>query len=68
MKKYVDEEGIEIKPLSKEYLEILSTIVNSPYYTDNPEDACLFVPPVDTLNENTLRKDKISQILSSLPQ
>lgn len=66
MVRFLDEEGVEIKPHSKEFLQILETVVNSEYYTANPENACIFIPPIDTLNENNLRKDKIAQALASL--
>ena len=65
---YVDEEHIEIKPISKEFYEFIETIVNSEYYTSNPEEACIFIPTVDLLNENSLRKDKIAQILAMQSQ
>ncbi|CAL4177160.1 unnamed protein product, partial [Meganyctiphanes norvegica] len=65
--RYVDEEGVEIKPMSQEFYDILHTIINSEYYTPNPDEACIFVPPIDTLNENNLRKQEISQALASLP-
>lgn len=67
LKRYVDEERVEIKPMSREFYEILDTILNSEYYTRDPQDACIFVPPIDTLNESNLRKDKIAQALATLP-
>ncbi|XP_069179265.1 exostosin-2-like [Procambarus clarkii] len=67
MTRYVDEDHIAIKPMSREFFEIIDTILNSEYYTPNPHDACILVPPVDTLNENNLRKDKIAQTLAMLP-
>ena len=68
MVRYVDEDRIAIKPISREFFEIIDTILNSEYYTPNPQEACLFIPPIDTLNENNLRKDKIAQALAMLPQ
>ena len=65
--RYVDEDHIAIKPMSREYFEVLDAVLNSVYYTSNPEDACVLVPPLDTLNENSLRRDKIGQALAMLP-
>ncbi|XP_069936636.1 exostosin-2, partial [Cherax quadricarinatus] len=67
MTRYVDEDHIAIKPMSREFFEIIDTILNSEYYTPNPHEACILVPPIDTLNENNLRKDKIAQALAMLP-
>ena len=66
--RYVDEDHVEIKPISKEFYEFLETVVNSKYYTSNPEDACIFIPSIDVLNENNLRKDKIAEALAMLSQ
>lgn len=65
--RYVDEERVAIKPMSREFYEVLDTIINSEYHTASPEEACVLVPPIDTLNENSLRRDKIGQALAMLP-
>lgn len=63
----IDDEGLQITPsLSQEYFELLTTILDSPYYTNNPEKACLFVPSIDLLNQNNLRLKEIGLVLSSL--
>ncbi|XP_011872758.1 PREDICTED: exostosin-2 isoform X2 [Vollenhovia emeryi] len=53
--------------MTKEYYQILSAIVNSKFYTPNPYEACIFVPSIDTLNQNRLRLQEVSQALRSLP-
>lgn len=68
MIRYVDEEHVAIKPMSKEFYEIIDAILNSEYYTSDPDEACIFIPPIDTLNENNLRKDEIAKALAMLPQ
>jgi len=40
--------GDERVGISKEYYEFLDAIRRSPYYVPNPEDACMFVPSIDT--------------------
>ncbi|KAL5009577.1 hypothetical protein ScPMuIL_011882 [Solemya velum] len=68
LKQYVDENGISLTlSISREYYEILKTIVESPYYTDDPDTACIYVPSVDFLNQNSVRLGEASQILQSLP-
>lgn len=53
--------------ITKEFYQILKTIQNSPYYTPNPKEACLFVPSIDVLNQNLVDKNLVSKALASLP-
>lgn len=67
LSRYIDENGVSVTlPLSKEFYEILETIADSGYHTNDPDQACLFVPSVDLLNQNNLRKEEIGQVLASL--
>lgn len=69
LRKYVDDSSISIEPkMSKEYFYILKAIINSRYYNPNPEEACILVPSIDTLNQNRLRVKEISQTMGTLPQ
>jgi len=69
MARHVDEDFIPIGgKTSKEYHTILSAIVESQYYTTNPEEACVFVSSIDTLNQNRFRVKETSQALALLPQ
>ena len=66
---HLDEEGLPITlPLSKEFHEVLQTVMDSIYYTNDPEKACLFLPPLDLLNQNNIRLKETSKILASLPR
>lgn len=66
--RYVDENRVPISsPFSREFMEIMEAILKSPYYTSDPQKACLFVPSLDLLNQNNVRLKEISQVLSSLP-
>lgn len=68
LRKYVDDRRLSIEPkMSKEYFSILKAIINSRYYTSNPEEACILVPSIDTLNQNRLQVKEISQTLGILP-
>ncbi|RZF37962.1 hypothetical protein LSTR_LSTR005462 [Laodelphax striatellus] len=67
VKEYVDHKGNAVAPMSKEFFGILQAVVKSRYYTPNPEEACLFVPSIDTLNQNRFNVKKTSQALSMLP-
>lgn len=65
--KYIDENGVPATGvMSKEYFQILEAIINSKYYTANKEEACLFVPSIDTLNQNRVRINITSKVLQSL--
>lgn len=67
-KSYLDESGNHItSQISIEYYRLLKAIVNSKYYSPDPEEACILVPSIDTLNQNRLRLREVSQALSSLP-
>lgn len=69
MAKYIDMDGIPIgAKMSKEYHSILITIMKSQYYTQNSDEACVFVPSIDTLNQNRFRVKETSQALALLPQ
>ncbi|KAK3099014.1 hypothetical protein FSP39_025286 [Pinctada imbricata] len=65
---YTDADGSSLTtPISQEFQEILETIADSPFYTDDPTRACLYVPAFDTLNQNTVRQDEIGQLYALLP-
>jgi glucuronyl/N-acetylglucosaminyl transferase EXT2 len=67
LSRYEDENGVSVTlSLSKEFYEILETIADSGYHTNDPDQACLFIPSVDLLNQNNLRKEEIGQVLASL--
>lgn len=68
LKEYVDADSRkQAFQLTKEFYTILKTIVNSPYYTANPNEACLFVPTLDTLNQNRIDVNLVGKALASLP-
>lgn len=63
---YQTEEGAAISHFSREFYLILDIIRNSKYYTANPEEACLLVPSVDTLNQHTFSPKHVSRALQNL--
>ncbi|XP_073204168.1 exostosin-2 isoform X4 [Lepidochelys kempii] len=67
LKKYVDEYGMLVSnTISREYNELLTAISDSDFYTDDVNRACLFVPSIDVLNQNTLRVKETAQALAQL--
>ena len=69
LRKYIDDNGVPITgQISREFHEVLSTISDSQYYVSDPEKACLFVPAIDMLNQNTIRSHEIGQVLGQLPR
>lgn len=67
LKKYVDEYGASVSnTISREYNELLTAISDSEFYTDDVNRACLFVPSIDVLNQNTLRIKETAQALAQL--
>lgn len=62
--------GSELSPLgpvSEEFLQVLDAVLESPYYTADPLSACLFVPAIDTLNQDRIDAKLVGQALASLP-
>lgn len=53
--------------ISTEYAEILDTIRSSRYYEKNISEACVIVPPIDTLNQQQHDTKLVSVLLNSLP-
>lgn len=53
-------------PLSEEYRELIDTIKGSRYYEPHPQEACLFVPYFDTLNQRLIDVTLTSHMLSNL--
>lgn len=64
---YTDSVGTEAFTLSREFYHILEAIADSPYYTPNPSEACLFVPSIDTLNQNRVHSNLVAKAYASLP-
>ncbi|XP_077293542.1 exostosin glycosyltransferase sotv [Arctopsyche grandis] len=65
--RYTNEKGDEAAPpLSLQYYTLLKTIIQSEYYTPDPTEACLFVPGIDTLNQETINLKLTEQALQSL--
>lgn len=68
LKHYRTESGNSVSEFSKEFYMILNTIKHSRYYTPNPDEACLLVPSLDTLNQANFNSKHVSQIYHSLQQ
>nr|CDS29094.2 exostosin 1 [Hymenolepis microstoma] len=51
-KVYVYPDDPNSPKISTNYQKILSAIRRSPFYTDKPEEACIFVPSLDTLDRD----------------
>ena len=66
----MDELGVPISStgLSREYNDLLSAISDSDFYTDDVTRACLFIPSIDVLNQNSLRIRETAQALAMLPR
>ncbi|CAK9807463.1 Ext2 [Anthophora plagiata] len=67
-KMYVDSlERPIANQITKEFYQILTTIISSKFYTPNPYEACIFIPSIDTLNQNRIKLQEVSQALKTLP-
>jgi glucuronyl/N-acetylglucosaminyl transferase EXT2 len=50
----------EVSPFTLEFVEILEAISESDYYTNDPKQACIFVPALDLLNEFQLKDPSLA--------
>ncbi|NXX74756.1 EXT1C protein, partial [Urocolius indicus] len=50
------------QPLSESYSKILTSIEHSRYYTPNPEEACLFILSIDTLDRDHLSSQYVHNV------
>lgn len=66
LQSYTDTQGNSAFVLSKEFYYILKAIAESPYYTPNPQEACIYVPSIDVLNQNRIDVNLVSKALASL--
>lgn len=53
--------------LSVEYQELVEAVKNSRYYQANASKACVFIPPVDTMSQDSVDTGDMSLVLHSLP-
>ena len=53
--------------MSEEFEQLIDSIISSKYYTSNPNEACLFVPQIDFLNQEKVFTKQSSQLMTSLP-
>ena len=56
--------------VSAKYTEILTALRESRYYTNDPTEACLFIPSIDTLDRDKLSQEYVKNIrtkIDSLP-
>ena len=54
-------------PISKEFYELYVAVASSKFFVDNPNRACLFIPPIDLLNQIGLNVEGIGRALVTLP-
>jgi len=63
----VDEAGSAHElPMSQEFSAILQAIMDSRFYTLEASSACLLVPSIDLLNQDSVPLRAASRILASL--
>jgi len=64
---YTKPSGEEVAPLTSEYYEMLEAVYSSEFYTNDPAQACLFLPSVDLLNLREQDRSWVSRALASHP-
>uniref|UniRef100_A0A1I8IDU4 Exostosin domain-containing protein n=1 Tax=Macrostomum lignano TaxID=282301 RepID=A0A1I8IDU4_9PLAT len=53
---------------SRQFDNLMRAIRDSPYYTEDPDRACVFLPDIDTLNPSNYELDWLPQYLYHLPK
>ncbi|EDW09843.1 exostosin-2 [Drosophila mojavensis] len=67
LQEFLDEKTDKVaSTLSSEYFQILEAVHKSRYYTSNPNEACLFLPSLDLLNQDVFDKHLAGPALASL--
>ncbi|XP_060660677.1 exostosin-2 [Drosophila nasuta] len=67
LQEFLDDQSDKVATtLSSEYFQILEAVLNSRYYTSNPNEACLFLPSLDLLNQDVFDKHLAGPALASL--
>lgn len=67
LQEFLDEKSDKVtNTLSSEYFQILEIVLKSRYYTSNPNEACLFLPSLDLLNQDMFDKNLAGPALASL--
>jgi glucuronyl/N-acetylglucosaminyl transferase EXT2 len=65
---FVDKDKVPItRKITLEFYNILKAITKSVYFTSDPNEACLFIPTIDLLNQNRIRPKDVGKALTSLP-
>ena len=52
---FLDHKGNPVAPMTQDYVTILEAIAASEYYTEDYNEACVFVPALDLLNQRSLK-------------
>ena len=52
--------------VSTTYSKILTSFQESRYYTSDPNEACIFIPSIDTLDQDILSQDYVHDVQSKL--
>merc|ERR1712223_119626 len=57
----------EVSIFTSHYVDVLEAITKSGFYTEDPNEACIFVPPFNLLNEANLDPISSSKALAKMP-
>ncbi|OCT83685.1 exostosin glycosyltransferase 2 L homeolog isoform X1 [Xenopus laevis] len=67
LQKYTDEYSVTVGgTISREYNQLLSAVSQSDFYTEDVSRACLFLPSIDVLNQDSLRIKETAQAMAQL--
>lgn len=68
LRNYINMDHQPAFQLTREYYAMLQAITKSVYYTPNPQDACIFVPSIDMLNQIMIADPNlVGRALNALP-
>ena len=54
-KEFLDQNNNPIAPFTQDFVSILEAVAQSDYYTEDRNEACVFIPAIDLLNQRSLK-------------
>jgi len=55
----------DVSPVTRDFAEVLEAVVRSGYYTEDPDEACVFFPAFNLLSEAGIEPDLASEALEA---
>ena len=54
-KQFLDQSGNPVAPVTQDFVSILEAVAESDFYTEDINEACVYIPAIDLLNQRSLQ-------------